>query len=139
MYGNENSKKIFSATHAEPRVFKLPKNNKRDLEGSLKKLEFSKTGKFLFAAGLHVICVYDRDKEIPIYKYKQQKGDRNYLSATQMKFAKEKMIVFATGQFVIGFDLQNEKETFRIESEGQDATTISGKPLVLKNKKVLLD
>ena len=49
------------------------------------------------------------------------------------------MIVFTTGQFVIGFDLQKEQETFRVKSEGRVAQAISGKPLVLRDKKVLLD
>ena len=84
MYGNENSKKIISTTYTEPREYTLPKNIEVDLEGRLAKLEFSETGNFLFAVSANSFCVYDRDKENPIYKYKKQEGDRKYLYETQV-------------------------------------------------------
>ena len=46
------------------------------------------------------------------------------------------MILYTTGQFVIGFDLKNEKEAFRLESEGKHSTFLLGKPLVFRDKKV---
>ena len=49
------------------------------------------------------------------------------------------MVIFTTGQYAIGFDLQKEEETFKIESEGYSSTAISQKPLVFKDNKILLE
>ena len=49
------------------------------------------------------------------------------------------MVYYTTGKFFIGFDLENEREAFRTESEGQDTTFALGKPVVLRGKKVLID
>ena len=49
------------------------------------------------------------------------------------------MVVFKTFKFAIGVDLRNGKEIFRVESIGFFSTCISGKPLIFKEEKVLLD
>ena len=62
MYGDENSKKIFTTTHAKPRDYALPENIEDDLEVDIEKIEVSETGKYLFAASEEVICIYNCDK-----------------------------------------------------------------------------
>ena len=71
MYGNEKSKKIFTTTHTEPRDYTFQEKIKVDLEGSIYKLEASETGKFIFAANIRAICIYNRDKEKTIFKYEK--------------------------------------------------------------------
>ena len=100
-------------------------------------LKASETGKFIFAASEKVICIYKHDKENPIYKYERQEGDRD-LDDTEPQFISDQLFVFTTGQFAIGIDLENEKELFREQSEGYHSTYIFKKPLVFKDKKVLL-
>ena len=62
MYGDENSKKIFTTKHAKPRDYALPENKEDDLEVDIEKIEVSETGKYLFAASEKVIWIYNRDK-----------------------------------------------------------------------------
>ena len=62
MYGDENSKKIFTTKHAKPRDYTLPENIEHDLEGNILKFEVSETGKYLFAASEKAICIYNCDK-----------------------------------------------------------------------------
>ena len=47
--------------------------------------------------------------------------------------------MFATGKFAICFDLVNENEIFRTESEGYYSASIQNEPLVFKHKKVVLN
>ena len=68
-----------------------------------------------------------------------QQGDRKYLSHTRPQFIGESVVYYTTGKFFIGFDLENEREAFRTESEGRDTTFALGKPVVLRGKKVLID
>ena len=42
-------------------------------------------------------------------------------------------------KFAIGFNLKNEQEIFKTEAEGYQATSVYQKPLIFKDKKVLLD
>ena len=76
-------------------------------------------------------------KEKIIYEYKVQGGD-GYLNNARPYFRSDQLLIFTTGRFAIGFDLENEIEIFRTESEGFYSLCISNKPLVFKDKRVLL-
>ena len=44
--------------------------------------------------------------------------------------------MFSTGKLAIGFDLMNQTELFRIESEGNSTALVLKKPLTFLNNKV---
>ena len=82
--GNDTSKQVFNISHVKLRDYKLPKNVRKDLElseyQSIGGVVISEGGNFIFVAGYNVICIYRKEIDEPIYKYKFRNGYfHNYL------------------------------------------------------------
>ena len=64
---------------------------------------------------------------------------KNSLQIPIPQFIDENSILFTTGDYAIGFDLINEKEIFKKDSEGQSTTYVDQNPIIFKENKVYLD
>ena len=62
MYGNENSKKIFTITHAKPREYPLKEKLGGDFRYRGEKAVISEKGMFIFAAYNKKICIFNIEK-----------------------------------------------------------------------------
>ena len=96
VFGAEEDKKIFTATHTNPRDPEVVTKMK-DQMGRVSKLVASKTGKYIFAANDRMIYIYSSSEERPIYTYHRQDGDRDNLDETVPQFISDEQIVFTTG------------------------------------------
>ena len=52
---------------------------------------------------------------------------------------KDQLVVILTGQYAIGVDLTDGKEIFNTKSEGWTTPCIEQKPIILQDKKIMLD
>ena len=61
------------------------------------------------------------------------------LYQTESQFICDHFLIFTTGEFAIGIDLKNEKEIFKTKSLGRYSTLAFHKPVLLRDRKVLLN
>ena len=63
LFGDGNSKKVFTTTQIIPKEYDFPKDIRDHLKYRVQKIEFSQTERFLFTASYLAICIFNRDKE----------------------------------------------------------------------------
>ena len=112
LFGDDDSKKVFTTTQIIPRQFEFTKDIREHLKYHVQRFEASQSQKYIFAESQLAIGIFSREKDQPIYSYLKQQ-DEKFLNETQAQFISDKLLVFKTNKFVIGVDLVNEKELFR--------------------------